>query len=512
MRNAEERRRMGLMKRSAHIAIDLGAESGRVIVGTLEGGRLSLQEVHRFRHMPVPTPSGLCWDITGLWRQVLEGLRIAATTIENIGASSVSVGVDTWGVDWTLIGRGGDMLGLPRCYRDPAFGQAFEEVTAKVPRREIYNATGIQLMPLNTLYQYHNRYTSDAGVFQAAQTLLFMPDLFHWLLTGIARVERTIASTSQMLDVRSGSWHAEILNTLGLPVGPLPPPTDAGTPIGPLRDDVAKATGLPGSVRVVLPAGHDTASAVAAVPAGPDTAWCYLVSGTWSLLGVELERPHITDASGETNFTNELGVCGTVRFLKNMSGLFLVQEVRRDLERQGRSFDYAELTEQAERAEPFRTLIPVSDPAFARLGGAVQRLQDYARQSSQPVPETPGQMIRCGLESLALEYRLTVVALERVLGRRFDVMHVVGGGGKNDLLNRMTAQATGKNVVVGPEEATAMGNLLTQAMGTGRLSGLAEIREVVRRSIDPHLIESPDDDTWTSSAARYAELPPSQSQ
>lgn len=496
------------MTTSAHIAIDLGAESGRVIVGTLADGRLDLHEVHRFRHLPVPTPAGLCWDITGLWRQILDGLSAASAYLDDHGLTAESVGVDTWGVDWTLLSENGVMLGLPRCYRDPAFGAAFAKVTEAVTPRKIYDATGIQLMPLNTLYQYHSRHEQEPSIFEQAKTLQFVPDLLHWLLCGEAKIERTIASTSQMVDVRSGEWNRDLLDELGLPVGPLDSPVDSGTSIGTLRDEVATATGLPASVQIILPPSHDTASAIAAAPAEEGSRWCYLSSGTWSLLGVELNEPCITDAAAEANFTNELGVSGTVRFLKNISGLWLVQEIRRDLERDGgKAWGYAELTEQAAGAQPLRTLLPVNDPAFARPGGAVKRLQDYARQSGQPVPESAGAMVRCCLESLALEYRRTLASLESVLGREFDVLHILGGGGKNGLLNRMTAHATGKTVVVGPEEATAMGNLLTQAMGTGHLADLAAMRGVVRNSIEMQKIDPDATDGWAAHAERYAALP-----
>lgn len=499
------------MPQQAHIAIDLGAESGRVIVGTLDGDRLSLHETHRFRHLPVPTPAGLCWDVTGLWRQILDGLAAASVYLNEHDLEAVSVGVDTWGVDFTLLGPSGVMLGLPRCYRDPTFDNAFARVTQTLTPREVYDATGIQLMPLNSLYQYDSRHRQDATIFKAENTLQFMPDLLHWLLSGITSVERTIASTSQMVDARTGDWNRDLLKKLGLPGGPLMSPVDPGTSIGILREEVAAATGLPTSVQVVLPPSHDTASAVAAVPApasGDDTSWCYLSSGTWSLLGAELDKPCITDAAAAANFTNELGVSGTVRFLKNITGLWLVQEVRRQLEQQGRSLDYAELTEQAAGAEPLRTLIPVNDPAFARPGGAIDRIKAYARQTSQPVPDSVGALVRCCLESLAMEYRKTLGTLEDVLGRKFDVLHIVGGGGKNGLLNRMTCHAIGIPVVVGPEEATAMGNLLTQAMGTGRLADLNAIRRVVRASIEPQRIEPDTTDSWAKPYERYLALPP----
>lgn len=495
------------MSQQAHIAIDLGAESGRVIVGTLDGGRLVMHETHRFRHLPAPTPSGLCWNITDLWRQILDGLHAAQAYMAEHDIEPASVGVDTWGVDFTTLSPAGSMLGLPRAYRDPAFEAAFARVTAKITPREIYDATGIQLMALNSLFQYESRVAQDPGLFADENTLQFMPDLLHWLLCGQTSVERTIASTSQMVDVRTGDWNHDLLAKLDLPTGCLPTPVDPGTSVGTLRDEVAAATGLPASVQVVLPPSHDTAAAIAAVPADPATNWCYLSSGTWSLLGAELDEPCITDAAAQANFTNELGVSGTTRFLKNISGLWLVQEVRRQLEREGQTLDYAELTEQAAGAEPLRTLIPVNDPCFTRPGGIITRIQGYARQTNQPVPESVGALVRCCLESLALEYRRTLQTLESVLGRKFDVLHIVGGGGKNGLLNRMTCHAIGIPVVVGPEEATAMGNLLTQAMGTGRLADLGAIRGVVRGSIEPLRIEPDATDAWAQPFDRYLGLP-----
>lgn len=496
------------MTQQAHIAIDLGAESGRVIVGTLDGDRIDLHETHRFRHLPVPTPAGLCWDLTGLWRQILDGLHAANLYLNEHDLEAVSVGVDTWGVDFTLLGPAGVMLGLPRCYRDPVFDDAFARVTDTLTPRRVYDATGIQLMPLNSLYQYESRHRQDATIFAAENTLQFMPDLLHWLLSGVTSVERTIASTSQMVDARTGDWNRELLHKLDLPDGPLSTPTDPGTSIGTIREEVAAATGLPGAVQVVLPPTHDTAAAVAAVPAEPESRWCYLSSGTWSLLGAELDEPCITDAAAEANFTNELGVSGTVRFLKNITGLWLVQEVRRQLERDGRELDYAELTEQAAGAEPLRTLIPVNDPVFTRPDQAIDRIKAYAKQTDQPVPNSVGALVRCCLESLAMEYRRTLGTLEDVLGKKFEVLHIVGGGGKNGLLNRMTCHAIGIPVVVGPEEATAMGNLLTQAMGTGRLADLDDIRRVVRSSIESQRIEPDTTDAWAEPFERYLALPP----
>lgn len=494
------------MKYQAHIAVDLGAESGRVIVGTLHDNRLALHETHRFQHMPRDTPEGLCWDTAKLWNQILAGLKSAAVYAKEEDLELLSVGVDTWGVDFTLLNPNGETTGPPRCYRDPAFDEAFRRVTAVKPARQIYEATGIQLMGINSLYQYESRYRQSPEYFANGHSLLFTPDLMHYLLSGQACVERTIASTSQMVDPRTGDWNRALLNDLNLPATSLITPTPPGAVIGTLREEVATQTGLPATVKFVLPPSHDTASAVASVPAVPGTKWCYLSSGTWSLLGVELNSPCITDASAEANFTNELGVSNTVRFLKNIAGLFLVQEVRRDLQRQGQSFDYSQLTQQAAESEPHRTLVPVSSPAFSKLGGAVERIQNFARTTGQPVPETVGQLVRCCLESLTLEYRTALRTMEEVLGESFDVLHIVGGGGKNILLNEMTSQATGKQIVVGPDEGTAMGNILTQAMGTGRLSDLDAIRAVVRNSIELTSFSPHPSDDWNVQAKRYQHL------
>jgi rhamnulokinase len=500
------------MSGQAHIAVDLGAESGRVLLGALDGPRLALHDAHRFRHLPVPTPAGLCWDLTGLWQQILLGLRNAATLAQALRLHVASIGVDAWGVDWSLVSDQGVLLGLPRCYRDPTFHAAFARVTKTCSPQNIYAATGIQLMPINSLYQLEDRFRQAPDLFAAPNKLLFIPDLIHWLLTGRTAVERTVASTSQMLDARTGTWNLALLNQLALPTTMLCEPIDPGETISTLRADVAHATGLTDAVRVIAPPSHDTAAAVAAVPAQPDSHWCYLSSGTWSLLGVELDAPCITPEAFNANFTNELGVGGTVRFLKNLSGLWLVQETRRNLERDGTALDYAELTAQAEAADPFRTLIPVSDPVFAAPGGMIDKLRAYARQTDQPLPQTPGQLVRCCLESLAMAYRQAAQTLQTLLRRRLSVLHIVGGGCQNMLLNRMTADATCLRVVAGPAEATAMGNLLTQAIGLGHVADLAHARRIVAASSDLTRIE-PDAraaSLWERHQPRYLSLPPFQ--
>lgn len=494
------------MQTSAHIAVDLGAESGRVIVGVFDGGSIALEECHRFTHHALPSPAGLCWDITGIWREILEGLRAAAAFTRGEGMEPQSIGVDSWAVDYGLVSMSGELLGLPRCYRDPAFVRSFEQVRALVSSREVYDHTGIQHLPFNTLYQYAERVKREPDVYERGSRLLFMPDLFHWLLCGVASTEHTMASTSQMVDVRTGMWNTRLLAALNLPVQPLMEPLHPGTTLGTLRSDVANATGLPISTKVILPATHDTASAIAAVPAEGGTDWCYLSSGTWSLLGAELTEPCITSASAEANFTNELGVNRTVRFLKNISGLWLVQRLRAEFESAGSACSYAELTERAAGAESFRTLIAVND---ARLMGSAdlrEAIGEHAHRTNQPAPTTVGQFVRCCLESLALEYRRTLETMEHVLARQFATLHIVGGGAKNGLLNRMTADATGCRVVVGPTEATAIGNLLVQAMSSSGSCDLAAVRAVVRDSFELDSIEPSTSKAWKDAIDRYRRI------
>jgi rhamnulokinase len=474
---------------SGYIAIDLGAESGRVIVGVLDAGRLRVEEIHRFVHQPVWMPTGLHWDITGIWREIVAGLSKMAEWGRANRVDLASVGVDAWGIDWALVDAAGELVGLPHAYRDPRSGPACQQAVARLGEERIYQTTGIQIMPINTLYTLYAHQQADAGALATADRLLFLPDLFHYWLSGNRVNEATVASTSQMIDCRTGDWARELLTDLGLSthvLGEIVPP---GSTVGTIRPSLASEAGLPAGLRVVAPASHDTGSAIAAVPGGAtdlsaDDNWCYLSSGTWSLLGAELNSPCLNQAAQAAMFTNELGVAGTTRFLKNIPGLWLVQECRRDLARRGQDHDYAELTSLAEREQPFRTLIDPANTAFETPGDMLTKISSLAQATGQPVPESPGQFVRCSLESLALTYRDKLATLESILGRRFDVIHIVGGGGKNSLLCQMTADATGRRVVVGPYEATASGNALVQAMAAGEFSNLAELRSIVAHSFE----------------------------
>jgi rhamnulokinase len=488
---------------TGYLAVDLGAESGRVIIGVLENDRLRLEEAHRFTHECVWLPTGLHWDITGIWREIIVGLRKAAAWTRTNGVEVVSVGVDTWGVDWALLDRAGELVGLPHAYRDPRNQTAYERVLTTLGEEHIYQTTGIQFMPLNSLYSLFAHGQADPPALKAADALVFIPDLFHYWLSGKRTVEATIASTSQMIDCHAGGWAGEMLGELGLPTNILGRLTPPGTVIGSLLPQIAEQTGLTAAVRVVCPASHDTASAVAAVPARAGTSWCYLSSGTWSLLGAEIAEPCVSAAAQAASFTNELGVNGTFRFLKNIAGLWLVQECRRDLARLGREFDYVELTRLASEATPLRTIVDPAHSEFQQPGNMLQKIADFARKTGQPVPNSPGEYARCVLESLALAYRDKFQLLESLLNQRFDVVHIVGGGGKNQLLSQMTADATGRQVVVGPHEATAIGNALVQAMALGQVKDLWHLRAIVAASSDLEQLQSQNGAIWNEAAARY---------
>ena len=491
---------------TGYLAIDLGAESGRVIVGILENERIRLEEVHRFLHEPVWLPTGLHWNITGIWSEIIAGLRRAAEWSKDNSIELVSVGADAWGVDWALLDKSGELVGLPHAYRDPRNAAAYDAVVKKLGADRIYQTTGIQFMPLNTLYSLYAHQQADPHAFATADQLVFIPDLIHYWLSGERTVEATIASTSQMIDCRTGDWARDMLADVGLPTTILGRTTPPGTTIGKLRAKIAEETGVPKSLRVVAPAAHDTASAVAAVPSEPSTNWCYLSSGTWSLLGAELSKPCVTAAAQAASFTNELGINNTFRFLKNIAGLWLVQECRRDYKRQGQEFDYVTLTKLATDATPLRTIVDPAHPSFQIPSGMLEKVTDFARSTSQPVPSSPGEFIRSALESLALAYREKLSTLESILEQRFDTINIVGGGGRNSLLNQMTADATGRRVVVGPYEATAMGNVLVQAMALGQVRDLPHLRRIVAGSNELVTYEPSASADWNGAFDRFRKI------
>ena len=486
-----------------YAAVDLGAESGRVMLARLAGAALTLAEVHRFPNLPVRTPAGLGqpdtlhWDVLRLWAEIQQGLGLAA---QQAGGRLAGVGVDAWGVDFALLDRNDHLLGNPVHYRDTRTDGMLEAAFQRVPRAEIFERTGIQFMPINTLYQLLALSRRGAPALEAARRFLTIPDLFNFWLSGRAVNEFSNATTTQCYDPRAADWARPMLERLGIPTamfGEIVPP---GTVLGPARP----ALGL-GGTPIIAPACHDTGSAVAAVPAGPEPV-IYLSSGTWSLMGVEAPAPVITARSLAYNFTNEGGVGGTFRLLKNIMGLWLVQECRRAWQGQGRDYAYAELAQLAEAAPAFGPIVVPDDNRFLAPGDMPERLRAYCRETGQPAPETPGALIRCALESLALEYRWVAERLDELAGRPHPVIHIIGGGAQNALLNQLTADATGRTVVAGPVEATALGNVLVQALALGHLESLAAGRALVRAAFPVQTYSPRPADAWEAAYRKYLQL------
>ncbi|HXG09360.1 MAG TPA: rhamnulokinase family protein [Gemmataceae bacterium] len=484
------------------LAFDLGAESGRGVLGLFNGRQLRLEVIHRFPNGPVRTLDTLHWDVLRLYSEMLAALRKCAAD----GHSLDGLGVDTWGVDFALLGRGNTLLGNPRHYRDPHTETIMEEAFARVPRAEIFRQTGLQFMRFNTLFQLLALQRDRSPLLDVAESLLMIPDLFHFFFTGVKVNEFTDVSTTQMYDPTARTWAYDLIKAFGLPakiLGTIVPP---GTVLGPLRPSVAAETGC-NPAPVIAPATHDTGSAVAAVPA-QGTSWAYISSGTWSLMGAELPAPLINEKVQQYNFTNEGGVGGTIRFLKNIMGLWLVQECRRAWENAGRSYTYDDLSRLAEAAPPFVSLVDPDDPSFILPPNMPAALADFCRRTNQPAPQEPGAVVRCALESLALRYRWVLERLEELLGRRLDVIHVVGGGSQNGLLCQLTADACDRPVLAGPVEATAIGNVLVQAVGLGVLGSLADAREVVRQSFEVRTYTPTQPDRWHEPYQRFLRLLP----
>jgi rhamnulokinase len=475
---------------SHYLAIDLGAESGRALLGSLSGGRLSVEELHRFPNTPVRVPGALYWDTLRLWHEIQHGIAVATRerklTLDGIG-------VDTWGVDYGLLGADGLLLDTPRHYRDARTNGVMEKLFEIVPRDQVFGYTGIQFMQLNTLYQLYAMQLHGSPALGAAARLLNIPDLFNYWLTGVAKSETTIASTTQFFNPASMAWAAELLERLKIPTEMLCPLVPPGTLLG----KMIEAPHAP----VYATAGHDTAAAVVAVPAEGGNNWCYISSGTWSLMGLELDRPVINEQTLAANYTNEVGVSGKIRFLKNIAGLWLLQECRKAWMLEGREYTYEQLARLASEARPFSAAI---DPdAFLEPGGMPEKITAYCRRTGQSPPATDGEFARAILESLALRYRNVMENLETLAGRKIDVIHIVGGGSRNALLNQFVADCTGRRVVAGPSEATAIGNILVQAMGAGELANLDEARCVVRNSVELTTVEPHPSAEWEWAYQRY---------
>lgn len=482
-----------------YLAIDLGASSGRGVVGTLQNGKLVLREVHRFENGPMQLETGMHWDFERLTREITQAIRAAASSLGSQRLAGIAI--DTWGVDYGLLDADGKLLAPPFHYRDQRTNGLVENVTAAVSREEIYKRTGIQFMQLNTLYQLVAEQRDAADLLGNASKLLFIPDLLAYRLSGVMKSETSIASTSQLFDPRENRWSWELIDALKLPRAIFPEIVRPGTEIGTLLPEFAESTGV-GPISVIAPASHDTGSAVAAVPAGGDNRWAYISSGTWSLLGRELRAPLCTDRALAANFTNEAGVEGTIRFHKNIAGLWLLQECRRIWQAQGHRASFEELTETSKSAEPFRSLIDPDAPQFAEFGDMPERINAFCASTGQPVPRTIADTVRCIHESLAMKYRATLETLVELTGE-VNRIHIVGGGVQNELLCQYTADATNLPVIAGPVEATAAGNILAQALAQGKLISLANMRQVVTRSNVLQFYDPVDHAAWNAAYARF---------
>lgn len=491
------------MPERSYLAVDLGAESGRVIAGRFDGRRVALDELHRFPNGPVPIGGSLRWNVLGLWDGIREGLSRAAKA----GGEVASVGVDTWGVDYVLLDKAGELLGLPYHYRDARTRGMLADAMSHVPRETIFAETGLQFMEINTLYQLLAHRRQDPTLLDAADRFLLMPDFFHWCLCGSRVVEFTNATTTQILHPVRRNWSDTLIRSLRLPghiFGDVVPP---GTELGSLRPQVAESTGL-GRVKVVAPATHDTGSAVAAVPTDRTgtPSWAYISSGTWSLIGVEVADAILSPKALAYNVTNEGGIDGTYRLLKNVMGLWLVQELRRSFNRSGRPFDYADLTRLAAEAKHFGALVDPDDAAFLSPADMPTAFREFCLRTGQVPPKTEGELVRCALESLALKYHVVLQRLEELTGVPIEVIHVVGGGGRNELLNQLTADACGRPVIAGPVEATALGNVLIQARAAGEVGSLAEVRSVVKASSELKTFEPTNRTSWADAVSRFTNV------
>ncbi len=469
------------------IAIDLGAESGRVLRVGFDGTRFHLEDIHRFPNIPVSAGDTLYWDVLRLWHEITSGIQRA-------GGEVASIGMDTWGVDFALLDRHGRLLSNPVHYRDTRTEGAMEWVFERVPRRTIFERTGIQFIVLNTLYQLASLARDQSPMLEAAATLLTIPDLFNYWLTGEKVNEFSNATTTQFYNPRTGGWDTETLESLGIPTHILGQIVPSGAHIG-------EYNGIP----VIAPACHDTGSAVVAVPATTGS-YAYISSGTWSLIGLEMTEPVINDSAYEANLTNEGGAYGTFRLLKNVMGLWLAQQCRTTWRKQGSEYSYDDLTRAAMSAERFRSLIDPDDTRFLAPGDMPARIRTYCQQNGQPVPESMGQVMRTVYESLALKYRYVLEHLIAVSGRAVEHVHIIGGGTQNTLLNQMTANATGRRVITGPVEATALGNAVVQFISLGEIGDIAQARTILSQTLDTGYYEPQEGDQWQAAYVRFTHL------
>ncbi|MCD7972595.1 MAG: rhamnulokinase [Candidatus Azobacteroides sp.] len=481
-------------------AFDLGATSGRSILATFRDGKIEMEELTRFPNTLTKVGDKFYWNIYYLFEELKRGLRIAADR----GTQPDSIGIDTWGVDFVYVAPDGSFLGLPRAYRDPYTNGVPEAYFKKIPRKEVYEATGIQIMNFNSLFQLYAAKKEACSALEYAENILFIPDALSYLLTGKKICEYTIASTSQILNPYTKQFETKLLEPVGAPASILPPIVMPGEVLGEVTEILRKECNL-NPVKVVAVAGHDTGSAIVAMPAENERV-AYLSSGTWSLMGIEIKDPVINEASFNLNFTNEGGVEGTTRFLKNITGMWLLEQCRKEWEGKGVEYTYEEIVELSESVPAFQFLIDPDDPSFANPDSMTKAIAVYCRKMNQHVPQRNAEFIRCIFDSLALKYKYVLSCLQKMAPFVIEKLHVIGGGSRNNLLNQSTANAIGMPVVAGPAEATALGNVMMQAKGLGFVSSLSEIRTVVRNSVSPETFYPQDQEQWKTAYDKFLSI------
>ncbi len=468
------------------LAVDMGASSGRHVLGKFDGKKLDLEEIYRFNNGPIQMMNSYFWNLPGLWSDVLEGLKKAGSCYQK---SIQSIGVDTWGVDFAFLTKKGEILGNPYCYRDSRTDGAMDRAFAKVSRSDIFDKTGLQFMQFNSLYQLFVMREANSPLFDIADRFLMIPDIFHWLLSGVPSNEFTDSTTTQCFDPQKNDWAWDLLKRFDIPVGLFRSVSAPGTILGGLLPSIQESTGLT-STKVVLPGSHDTASAVMSVPSSSPvgmTDWAYISLGTWALMGVESAQPYVNETVAKLNFTNEGGVGGTTRVLKNICGLWLIQECRRNWNEQRKNatpLDWEDLNKWAASAKQLVSFIDPDARDFLGPTNMPEAIRSYTERTGQQVPSTEGEILRVALDSIAMKFRQTLEKCEEITNQKIKTIHIVGGGTKNRLLCQAAADATNCRVVTGPVEATAIGNIMMQAVASGEVANIVEARQIIRNSFE----------------------------
>ena len=488
------------MTKSSFLAFDIGASSGRAILGILENGKLELIEIHRFKNQMTKIQGSYFWNIFSLFDELKTGLKMC---ILDYQVQPESVGIDSWGVDYSLVTGEGHLVGLPFAYRDHRTDNSMEEFFQIMSKKETYLHSGIQFMQFNTLFQLFSSVQQNYSGLKIAESLLFTPDTLNFLFTGIRKNEYTISSTSQMLKPGKAEWEMKLFDAAGIPQKLAGEIVQPATILGDLLTEVLEETGST-PIPCIAVAGHDTASAVVSVPARGEN-WAYLSSGTWSLLGIENTVPLVSEKTLEMNFTNEGGVEGTTRFLKNIMGMWLIQECKRIWDQEN-ELDWQQIVDLSNAVVPFKSLINPDDPMFLNPGNMPIAIQDFCAKTNQPIPETKGEIARCIYDSLVLKYKFTIKQIESVTGKKIEKLHIIGGGAHNKIMNQLTADATGIQVIAGPTEATAIGNIMLQAKALGKVKSLPEIREIVRNSFEVTKYKPSPKLDWEAAFSKFEKL------